>query len=733
MDFSLRTIEELFENIKQIALREYPDKTWSGLTYGSIQWVIGRILAEQSQNVLYALDIAQQESYIDTAQLHSSMRLIAQLYGISFTERTGATVGLTFIASDDVVVPRGTQVNDSTGKVFCTLEELTLSAAGSLTGSVRAVHSDYTQQTYTAAGDQNEEIATGITNVLPYSTAVLINGVEWTRVDNFASSGSTDNHYRIIIDSEGLAIIQFGDGTYGKRLSTGDEITLDIFSGGGFDGNGVAIGELSNLRSVFTGSSHISSVTNTDLSSGGGVEDSIDKIKASLQSRNASLSGIISNAKSEDTITSELSWVAGSTIETGYDVSSGIAIPTAILLAFPRASSLQSLTAGQIADLTTLLENRGEFGVDWSVESARINPLEIEIDAALINRAKENETETQIKNAINTDDGAPFSFDSLTFNIDLTQQEILQKIEAVSNVKYATIKKLACKPQTYIHTGVSNDGYFVADVDLGDNAEDGYVEFVSTATDGYADARFLIPFKPDVVASGLTTSYTANFLAEKFEFGDDELSDSGEAYIKEVAGKLWFKQNTKIWKADQFNGTYWNDKYLLYITWAESGAQKSAWYHIDDTTDTIIKTVENAASPISGTAITTLDGSDYTNIKAYIVRDLSQGVLVSANGNQYTITHNNANTIYTSEASIKLPVGKYSHVLFAEAPLDISTGSWIANSDVLRIRCDTAGSFSQVGAVIHFYITPQNAKHLQYKNKKGVYTLSNSNITINWI
>ena len=48
-----------------------------------------------------------------------------------------------------------------------------------------------------------------------------VGGIEWSRVDNFLSSTSLSNHYKVDIDSDGRATVTFGDGVNGKIPPSG--------------------------------------------------------------------------------------------------------------------------------------------------------------------------------------------------------------------------------------------------------------------------------------------------------------------------------------------------------------------------------------------------------------------------------------------------------------------------------------------------------------------------------
>lgn len=730
--FHLRDIEDLFEEIKQIAQKNSPDKNWSGLTYGGIPWVMGRTLAEISQFILYNVDMRSLESYVDTAKLKSSLRLLASLYEHQITERTGATTTLSITATSDVTIPKGSRFASSTGEIFSTIDDLTLSASSSLTGNIDVVHGLYEQKTYVSSGTIEEEVTLNYTNILLDQLNVFVNGTQWTRVVNFARSSQTDQHYVVIFNDDETAFIQFPDGVYGQRLPADATVLVDVFYGGGPSGNGFAIADIDSLKSVFTGSNYISSISNSTATSGGGTGDSITKIKRQIQSLNTYKAGIISSDRAADIITANKTYIHDAIIDLDWVVSGSATIPTATVYAFPINSSITDLSSAQKAELTAFLETRGEVGVSWVVDDAVDAPIQTTIEVLAANRSLQDQTKTLIQNSLNTDSGAAFSFDELSFDQNIKQQNLLNTINDIDNVASARITELGRIPQTLVLQGLSTDDDFALDLELGEQAEDGYMLFSPTTTTD-ADADFFLPVQISAIGTNEVVSLSSNWLKQKHEYDSgSDLDDSGNDYIK-ANTKLEFKQSTRVWKTNEFAGSNWNQKYMLYISWTdENGDTQTAWYHIASNTYSTITTTENAASPVSGTAINTLANASYSNIVASIVRDLSQGTLVGGSGNSYIINHNTSNTIYTSESTVLLPLNKYAHIRFPETSLDITNGSYASSGDVLRMRLDATETFT-VGSAIAVYTTPRLAKQLQYKNFREVFSLSNANINIIWI
>jgi len=62
-------------------------------------------------------------------------------------------------------------------------------------------------------------------NILKDTFILKIDSVQWTQVDNFDNSISTDEHYKLIYQSNGKCRVRFGDGTFGKLPSNNDSVS----------------------------------------------------------------------------------------------------------------------------------------------------------------------------------------------------------------------------------------------------------------------------------------------------------------------------------------------------------------------------------------------------------------------------------------------------------------------------------------------------------------------------
>lgn len=112
-------------------------------------------------------------------------------------------------------------------------------------------------------------------DVLEDTVIVEINSVQWTKVDTFVDSGTTDKHFQLIYYSDNSAKIKFGDGTYGQIPGAFD-IYVTYSTGGNADSNITAL----NKVNIYGGAdSNVNGVANLNTLTGGGDPEAIEQAK----------------------------------------------------------------------------------------------------------------------------------------------------------------------------------------------------------------------------------------------------------------------------------------------------------------------------------------------------------------------------------------------------------------------------------------------------------------------
>lgn len=730
--------DEIFQLLETAALELYPDADWSGLEQSSYEWLYARLTAETAELLGYYFDQRAKNAYLYDANVRKDVRKIAKNLGLSVRERSASSVTLTITATDDVTIPIGTRFAASNGIVFVTINDLQLQTSVSLTGDVVAINADYELITYRSKGDQNEEIFLSKDDVIVNNLIVEVDGTEWEQISDISLATSTSEIYQIDFDELNRVSIRFGDGVYGKRLSTDQTILIYTFTGGGPAGNSVGPETITTMLDSFVGSGNVSEITNTLAPTGGRGADSLDSIRSQLPAQLRQIAGLINPTDISSVIQRNISWVADASMQPGHTTINGVYVPTATVYAFPTASSITEMTPEQTSELSSFVSNRGQIGVQWNIADAYEAPIEVELEVRLSNRNMFLQKDAEIKSALVDNTDSPFFFDNLGFNSTFTDNNILNSVFGVSGIVNVNINQFSKIPQPLVISGDSGIGSCFADVELGEEAEDGYFQFVATDSNSAA-SHFFRPF--DVTAVGPTwiRSDSANFLVEEFNFeSGSELNDTDGPWVKSYATKLSFKQLDKVWESDKFNGSTYNDKYLIRIQWVdENDDTQESYFHILDTSiPHTITSTELASSPLFGTAITTLANADYKKINIRIYKDQTNGStnsILSPVGGQATILYNNHNTLFFGASPNNVfPIGQKSHIHFNETGLETNTDSWISSTGALKARINISSPFT-AGNIIDIYTTPVISSTLNYKHPSEVFSLSKENIIIRFI
>jgi hypothetical protein len=192
---------------------------------------------------------------IDDEAVHGGCRGI----GYKIRGPVASTILLTVTASGAATLPAGTKVvktNSSGTQIqFETISDLVFTSAG-----VKQVYAiQGVTYSITSTGD-NTEYQTLMLPKYPVaytSISVMVGGDLWTEVTDFINAGPDSKNYTVEYDYKGQAKIEFGDGQFGKKPTSGSSIIVAYRTCDGSQGN-VAPGAMTLINSI----PKISSVTN---------------------------------------------------------------------------------------------------------------------------------------------------------------------------------------------------------------------------------------------------------------------------------------------------------------------------------------------------------------------------------------------------------------------------------------------------------------------------------------
>ena len=112
-------------------------------------------------------------------------------------------------------------------------------------------------------------------NVILDSETVIINSITWTRVSTFVFSQPTDNHYRLLYNSDNSAYIEFGNGTYGA-IPGAFPVFIDYAFGGGVNAN---ISNINRINTYAGSSGDVDTIFNYTTFTGASGPENIEVAK----------------------------------------------------------------------------------------------------------------------------------------------------------------------------------------------------------------------------------------------------------------------------------------------------------------------------------------------------------------------------------------------------------------------------------------------------------------------
>ena len=254
--------------------------------------------------------VAVNESFIDSAQLRSSVVSAAKLLGYIPRSFSGArvdivgTIGATAESDETYVVPRGTRlttVYDSEDYSFVILDDVTtlkkttvgeshfytvgeeeplIGYEGRLVTTTFEANAVDTGQRY-ELGDEDVDITS--LRVLVYPTAAKSEGTA-TRYNQFSSisADSESKIYFINENSSGRYELTFGNGIYGDKLDAGNVIEVQYLVTRGAGGNDVntSFSIAGDTSGNFTPTGTSLSIMCGARSSGGSNKETVERLKS---------------------------------------------------------------------------------------------------------------------------------------------------------------------------------------------------------------------------------------------------------------------------------------------------------------------------------------------------------------------------------------------------------------------------------------------------------------------
>jgi len=249
-----------FEDIKT-SIKDYLRANTDFTDYdfeGSNLSVIINLLAYNSYITAYNTNMVVNETFIDSATLRENVVSLARNIGYVPRSKRAAKASVGFFISgistsvDTISFQPGVVANGSVSDVnyiFSLPEKVTVAAQnGNSFGTLEIYQGQYLENSWTVNNSQpnqryiipNDSVDTSTLRVRVKNTSTDTTSTEYKLVDNILGITSTSNIYLIQETSDEKYEILFGDGVFGKKLQSGNVITVSYIKTNGKDGNGVS-------------------------------------------------------------------------------------------------------------------------------------------------------------------------------------------------------------------------------------------------------------------------------------------------------------------------------------------------------------------------------------------------------------------------------------------------------------------------------------------------------------
>jgi hypothetical protein len=219
--------------------------------------------------------VRERSTAVRLARLHHNYRPVEGAAAIGT-----ATLRIAEAVAGNVTFPVGTPVfTGGSNRISGQVTEQKIITAGNTEVDAPWEHSETVTGSFTATGLPRQRFPFDQAPYVWGSAAFADISDDWTEIEHFADYGPTDKVFRVVMDANGYAEAEFGNGTYGAVPS--GLINYSYKSGGGVDGN-VAAGALTRVTGSFTdhlGNPVTVSATNAAATSGGDGPESVALIR----------------------------------------------------------------------------------------------------------------------------------------------------------------------------------------------------------------------------------------------------------------------------------------------------------------------------------------------------------------------------------------------------------------------------------------------------------------------
>lgn len=290
LDFATNDYNGYFELMKEAIPTFTPDWTDTSDTDQGI--VILQVLSYGLHVLGYYGERNMQENILEYARTKRGILAGCNFLGYTPSRQSASVVELTVTRDSDYLnvkstVPKGAQFSTNpqlgTPIVFETMEELVflpgeeikqVNAKQGVTFSaeVIGVGTGGTKQQFTIS---NPDVLLESLQVYTIDGNIMRN---WTLEDNFLNSTHADRHYTVSLDEEDRTVVVFGDGVFGMKPVSGQNIFATYRMGGGAIGN-LAPNLINYIYDTDNDLNFIADVRNETFAQGGSDYEDLERAR----------------------------------------------------------------------------------------------------------------------------------------------------------------------------------------------------------------------------------------------------------------------------------------------------------------------------------------------------------------------------------------------------------------------------------------------------------------------
>jgi len=149
----------------------------------------------------------------------------------------------------NIGIPKFTEFSSTTSLSYTSTESITLASYQDF-AEVPIIQGKRRTSSFTANGNVFEEVFIESDRIENYFVEVLVNNTRWIKTDNLRFNDGQDVVFQVIPDPNFTGVyLRFGDDVNGKKLTSGDLITVDWIESDGIQGNINSVGGVNTLTS----------------------------------------------------------------------------------------------------------------------------------------------------------------------------------------------------------------------------------------------------------------------------------------------------------------------------------------------------------------------------------------------------------------------------------------------------------------------------------------------------